>query len=238
MRRITCPAIVLAMTSTATVAQADVIAQYDFEFSPEPQNRTFAAASKDTDANSVATSFAASNGIQAGGSSKLTGIYDNSTDNWGKAPTVGTYRGSALVNTASAGSTIEPAEYYEFTVTADSGYQLDLSSLTFDYNQTNSGDSYAVYVRSSLDAFVGDLHSFSRAGSTTFIGRTVDLSAVEFNGLTGITFRFYFTDTSGSTGRAHVIDNVVLDGAVIPEPASWTLACLGGAILLRRRRGR
>jgi hypothetical protein len=234
------PLAVIATSITATFAPAAVIvAQYDFEFTPEPQARTYSAASGDVELNSSASAFTVNSAIRTGGTDKLTGIYDNSTDNWGRFPAIGSHRGAALANTASVSSTIDTTKFFEFTATAGTGYELDLASLTFDYNQTNSGDSYSVIVRSSVDSFGSNLHSFSRGGSTSWETRLVDLAPAQFQNLSSITFRFYFTDSSGSNSRAHIVDNVVLSGNVVPEPGS--AACAGALAMLalsRRQRRR
>lgn len=70
---------------------------------------------------------------------------------------------------------------------------------------------------------------------TGLINRSVNLANLGvLNGGDTLAFR----DNSGaSTGdKGHYLDNLVLTGVLIPEPATMGLLGLGGLVLLRRRR--
>ena len=62
----------------------------------------------------------------------------------------------------------------------------------------------------------------------------------DLQGVTGpVEFRFYLIDSSSATQRFHRIDNVVLQGYVIPEPSTlaiWSLGLLGFIGWRRRKR--
>lgn len=124
--------------------------------------------------------------------------------------------------------TIDLTEYAEFTLTANTGFDLNLDSLYFDTR--SSQDSSMIHVRSSVDNFTTDLTGFEYFDGSAW----VPLSSIEiptayltfrkafgtsYDGLDAITFRFYVTvaDAPSATTR---LDNVIPIGAVVLENLS------------------
>ena len=122
-------------------------------------------------------------------------------------------------------------------MTAAPGYELDLTSLTFNYAFQNNHNQTA-HLASSLDSYGSVIGTAAASFNSSYPLRTIDLSGVEFQDLGSITFRLSLTDDNGSSSRGHYVDNLVLSGDVtlIPEPASLALLGLGGLCMLSRRR--
>ncbi len=95
-------------------------------------------------------------------------------------------------------------------------------------------------MRSSVDSFaanVGSTLSVQLTQSQTFNMQDIDLTGPSFQGLSDpVTFRIYLYDGNSSTIRIIAIDNVVLNGSVVPEPSSALLLGVSALILLTRRR--
>lgn len=229
----------IASLAAACVAMshshAAVIAEYDF-------NTDLNAST--ADANITAGAVTSGAGISGSGRSS----FSNSLF----AQTGATSTASIRVGTAIAND-----DYFSVTMGADSGYYMDLDSITLDYGYTNNSGSFGVkdlkaYIFSSVDGFVdaGDIlgseviqttvdnNSLQYPGGSP--GLTVDLSAYSYVWSGGeIEFRIYLADNTNSSAYVHRIDNVTLNGtvAVVPEPSSTALLGLGGlAVLLRRKR--
>ena len=157
----------------------------------------------------------------------------------------------------SVGTAIANDDYFSVTMGADSGYYMDLDSITLDYGYTNNAAPFGVkdlkaYVFSSFTGFVDasdilgskfiqttvDDNSLQYPGGSPSL--TVDLSAYSYVWSGGeIEFRIYLADTTNNNAYIHRIDNVTLNGVVaaVPEPSSTALLGLGGlALMLRRKR--
>lgn len=104
-------------------------------------------------------------------------------------------------------STIDLAEYNEFTLTANDCQEMTLSKLTFDHRNSGTGNAKWT-VRSSVDNFAADIATGQ--SSSTIASQEVILGA-SFADLTVVTFRFYVTNAAaaGTTWRQ---DNVSLYG--------------------------
>ena len=127
---------------------------------------------------------------------------------------------------------IDTAQYYEVTVTPNSGYTIDLTSITFSVQRSGSGiRTYAV--RSSIDNYANNLTativpananlSF-QAGDVFFWnfdattsnqnGSTVTLGGPGYTNVgTAVTFRFYGWNAEAGSGTFS-IDNVIINGSV------------------------
>lgn len=139
--------------------------------------------------------------------------------------------------------------YVGFTVTADSGFTLDLTSLSFNYWATrgaprSSDYTETVSVRTSVDGFAADLSGTYSLNPFTSNGAvqsaSFDLTGASFQGLSSFEVRIYqvINDTVNEFNDISRTDNVLLEGSVsvIPEPSAALLGGLGLLALLRRRR--
>lgn len=127
-------------------------------------------------------------------------------------------------------------QYFEFTVAADAGFVMDLTSLSFDAARGGASTPRGWVLRSNLDGFTSDIASAevptSLPNLTSF---DVDLSDALYQDVAAVTFRMYGFGPSTSIGQ--FFDNIVLNGNVqaIPEPSALAL-CVGVLTMLRRRR--
>ena len=233
----------LALAATTTSNSAATLVKYEFPLvsgavsSPTTQTAT-------TVATNVTASTFGGGGVtpvlysvgaaSTGSDSDLGQAYLDRT----KTPTT--------ANVDAAGTT---GYYFSFTVTPDAGKKLNLTTLNFYYGDAQADASTLnLGLWSSADSFatqVGSTLSWSPA--TTTVGNfettssgtqyaTLDLSAPAFQNLTAATtFRIYGWDSTNVSGQLR-IDDVQLNGTVVPEPRAALLGGLGMLCLLRRRR--
>lgn len=165
-----------------------------------------------------------------------------------------------------AATPVSTDDYLGFTLTANqndlglSDLSFDLgTSVGANTNATNAQGTFEnlttnVQVFYSIDsgttfAAIGALHQSIADNSATgannagvFTGMNnfnVDLSSLPLLDTTEtIEFRLAFGDNrgGGSNVMGHYVDNVIIEGAVIPEPGSLALAGIAGLGMLARRR--
>lgn len=157
---------------------------------------------------------------------------------------------TAFLNVEETGSDLAAAladtDYFEFTLEANSGEFLDLSTFTFNFggttgNSANPGYNTNVVVQSNVAGFGTGNPILSVTPNTydvpdnsinpTTIAASVDVSGSEFNNLASITFQIRFFDTSSSSVKFNRLDDIYLEGSTIPEPASIALLFGLGAIV-------
>lgn len=139
------------------------------------------------------------------------------------------------------GEAITDNEYFSFSVTADSGYTLDIDSITL-FSYSLSSPVHELTLRSSLDGFTTNLASSVEAASTAAASeKTLILTGSEFDSVTSAEFRIYIHSTGTgndfihhSFGQLSLVDaryDVAVNGAaVIPEPSFF--ASLLGVVIL------
>ncbi len=138
---------------------------------------------------------------------------------------------------------VDLAKYFEFSLTADAGYVIDMSSVTFGLGRSSSGPRTFQW-RSSVDSYSSIISTYStlpagvtNSGGVLTIGDissgyptgiVLDLSGASFQNLTSLTLRFYGYNaelTSGTGGFegdlsfAGAMENTNPVGAVYWAPA-------------------
>lgn len=236
MRRFVCvTAGCAAALGLAAIADADVLAQYTFtgvsDSNPAP--------SADANTGSNASTFTAGTGFGVGAL-----FTSGSAGN--PAPSRGVF--SQFVAN-SAADAITGNDYYQFTLTPVGDNQITYANLTFDIaarraNANVASNTATFFVRSNAN---GDNNFATTLGSPASTDAVVSTGAVTFSPVnidlaslgtisSPVTFRIYVHDLIDSSDANNLIDNVVLNGTVIPEPASLALFGLGGLLIAARRR--
>ncbi|WP_435892612.1 PEP-CTERM sorting domain-containing protein [Oceaniferula spumae] len=216
----------LAGTSSSMAA---TLASYEFN-NPDPGaagagTETVDFTSSDTDMNSTASIFSSGAGFDMNRTQVSNGFTSG-----GLGLSAG--QGNDLAGAIAAN------DYFTFTVTAESGFILNLQNLTLDVGRAANG-AEDFYVFSDVDGFA-DGQQIGSAVDITTAGTSlpVDLSDSKYSGLSSIEFRIYVDDraSNNDTSSATFVDNVVLTGDAVPEPSSVALLGLGGLALILRRR--
>jgi len=119
--------------------------------------------------------------------------------------------GSAALNRYSASgwnsAALDVNDYYEFTLTPNTGYKIDFVSFVYTGQASGTGPT-SVSFRSSVDAFASNI------GTPSVAGTTISLSAASYQGVTSaITFRFYGWAASAAAGTFSIND-FVFNGSV------------------------
>jgi hypothetical protein len=113
-------------------------------------------------------------------------------------------------------------DYISFTITADTGFTLDLSQLEFDYyvqQDQSPFNSFTFEVRSSVDGFTAATSGTYTLNPATsgapYEDATFDLTGASYQGLSSIEFRLY-AKTSGSEQFNDIVrwDNITVTGTV------------------------
>ena len=107
------------------------------------------------------------------------------------------------------------------------GETLSIESISYDY----TGFDGSVRVGASFGGSITTQNPTTGDSShTTPLSRTGLV-----NGET-VTIKFGLRDGSGGNGKTYTLDNLNLNGTVVPEPSSTALLGLGGLALILRRR--
>ncbi len=141
-----------------------------------------------------------------------------------------------LVGTTGSNA-FSDSDYFSLTLTPDVGNTLDLTSITVQ-GARGGGSDRGFRVKSSLDGFTAALNDAATetiaTQRPTLTNYTIDLSDIAFDAVAApIEFRFYVY--SSAKDNTVELDNLTVNGTVIPEPGSITLIGLGLLAFLRRR---
>jgi hypothetical protein len=97
-------------------------------------------------------------------------------------------------------ATLDVNDYFEFTLTPNSGYQINLLSFVYT-GQASASGATAVAFRSSVDSFTSDI------GTATVTGTTISLASASYQSITSsITFRIYGWGASAAGGTFSIND--------------------------------
>jgi len=128
-----------------------------------------------------------------------------------------------------------------FTATGLSATEsITLNDIEFAYGLYAMAAGYDAAMNLYVDSGSGYGSAIASGGVGNTGVKTATTSYTLNNG-DSLTFGFAFSDTAGgTTGRAHLIDDFVLNGTVnldtVPEPTSAGLLGIGGLALLARRK--
>jgi hypothetical protein len=141
----------------------------------------------------------------------------------------------------SSSGFLNPTTYTAFSITADAGQHLDLTSLTFlsGKSATGPGNSQvAMYVNGSSTAYA-TLNFTSTGGLGSYKPTTFDfVDLTDANNATTVTFKFY--GWNAGSGGQFILDDVVTNGVITNAPEANPLGpvCLvvEAAILVGKMR--
>ena len=143
-------------------------------------------------------------------------------------------------NSTRAAGAVTAGKYFEFTVTPDPGFALNLDSLTFDVTRGGGATPRGFQLRGSVDNYTASLAGQDLiTARPTYTPITATLPA-GYTGVEGpVTFHFYVY--APAAGNSVDWDNIALNGSVvaIPEPGTNALifsGAIGFAALLRLKR--
>jgi len=224
MHRLNLPQVFLLLTGlfiSPLTGNSAVLARYEFTGNSD--------ASTDDDvvnATSTATNFSVGPGIP--------GASFTASGNPGPARTM------AVADTAlNEGASVTANDYFEFTVTPEPGYELDLTSMSLEFDASFNTQPRGYSIRSSLNNYADTIFDYNEPiGGTvgSFEFRSYDLSDPLYQNITtSVTFRIYGFDNASASGNNLRFDNVTLNG-VVPEPSRSLLLFAGLGLLVGRRR--
>jgi uncharacterized repeat protein (TIGR02543 family) len=112
-------------------------------------------------------------------------------------------------------------DYFEFTLTPNSGYKINMVSFVYSGQVSTGTPSFAF--RSSVDSYAANI------GTANETGTTISLSAASYQNLTGaITFRFYAYGLA-ATGTTYSINDFTFNGTVTASGKTVTFNANGGS---------
>lgn len=118
-------------------------------------------------------------------------------------------------------SVFDSNDYFEFTLTPNAGYEIDLVSFVYTGQASGTGPNNFAF-RSSLDSYTTNIGSPSAGGST------IDLSSPVYQNISSaITFRIYGWGASSSIGTFSIND-FTFNGVVSASPCSTTVTWASG----------
>ena len=153
--------------------------------------------------------------------------------------------------TNSLTGTNDPTKYFEFSLTADSGFTLSMTNINFGIGRSGTGARTFAWA-SSVDSFGSIITNYSSLGSsgqftnnngavsfitdstsTTATNVVLDLSGASFQNLTSITFRFYGWNAEQTGGTAGLQGPLSFSGSLlntnpITGGAYWAADPAGG----------
>lgn len=210
---------VLAMS--ASLAQADILASYDFSTSQSP-----AATAPDVSASAF-------DGVSATNDGSVSGDIGRSGGSQNMF-----LRTDATAATQPAA--LDDDDYFQFTIGPDSVPSITVGSITLDHGggigsgNTNSFNT-TIYLQSSINGFGSANPVLGSASHEVTSAKSLATTTIylppAFQSLSSsVTFRIYASDDNDVNNDTVRIDNVI----VVPEPASLALMGLGGMVMLRR----
>jgi hypothetical protein len=164
-----------------------------FEFSSLAGNET-TASSNSNDANLTSSTISRGAGLSA-------------------ATNSGRFNAQSWVTTNSVTDAVSGNDYFQFTITPNSGFSFSITSIVANFERSGTGPK-AFSIRSSVDSYGSDLASATLNDVTSTQTRTFTFSMN--NQTSAVTFRIYgynAEETGGSGGLEGTGNDLVVNGS-------------------------
>jgi len=177
--------------------------------------------------NATPTACSATNvtagAISQGNNNGTTPLLNATSPSSGYGGCSGSYNVGAAVRTNAFSTASGGSAYFEFTLTPDAGYVLNVTNMSFGARSTSTGPT-AFCVRSGSDGYSADLANGSIPSTSAWTLENVRLSFVSAVVGVPVTFRIYGYNGSGSasanTANWRIDDLTVWVAAAAPGTTS------------------
>jgi len=225
MKKITYTVLAVVMMVGATTAHAGLIAGIDFDDGSGVYDRT------PDDLDLLDGIIVSDVGAIGGGS--FASVVDNSSNAGRPSPPVGKLDGGGGTNPGMGAAPTAQGAF--FSITIPDGVIFDLDSVSWISSQATGTASNVRWLafKTSLD----DTLLYSAVGTHRPSFDTVSIPFTDpmYKNLTDTTIEFqWYAGGSGSGDQD--MDTIVINGTVVPEPATLTLVALGLLAWRRKRR--
>ena len=236
----------LSMTAAATTsAQFIQLAEYTFEGSPT--DPIIDTNNFDTELNpTVVASGISAGSISQGGDGSTVG-YTTANLGYVTDPVLRIFPGCTNNNSSGVGGTaltngsaaVAANSFFTFTLTANTGSLLNLSSLEFDAAKGGATTPRGFVIQSSADNFAANLAGPTDISSLrpTITHYSTDLTGASFQGIHKISFRLF--TYSPSVGSTVEYDNIAVNGMVgqVPTPIFNSVQLIGNQVVFSGTNG-
>jgi hypothetical protein len=115
---------------------------------------------------------------------------------------------------AMLSSAVSGDDYMEFTITPNSGYEFDVTTMVFNVQRSSTGLS-AIFLRSSLDSYAANIDAVMSIVDNTSV-QTITFTVNQTGNTSAVTYRIYGTAeaSTGSGGFEGTGDDIVVNGTV------------------------
>jgi autotransporter-associated beta strand protein len=128
-------------------------------------------------------------------------------------------------------------DYIEFSLTAGTGFVIDMTSITFGVGRSGTGTRSWEW-KSDVDSYAGAISTYTTVNdgltntsgvltnpdaNSSWTGNILDLSGAAFDGLSSVTFRLYSYNSKANTGTAGLQGPLFFSGTLVadtPTPSS------------------